>query len=74
VRELASAVGLGGRDRRLGSPAERARVSVTRAIRSALARIDEHSSALGDHLERTIRTGTYCSYAPDPRAPIEWRV
>jgi tetratricopeptide (TPR) repeat protein len=74
VRELASAVGLGGRDRRLGSPAERARVSVTRAIRSALARIDEHSSALGDHLERTIRTGTFCSYRPDPRAPIDWRV
>jgi len=74
VRELAGAVGLGGRDRRLGSPSERARVSVTRAIRSALARLDEHSSALGDHLERTIQTGTFCSYRPDPRAPIDWRV
>jgi tetratricopeptide (TPR) repeat protein len=74
VRELAGAIGLGGRDRRMGSPSERARVSVTRAIRSALTRIREHSSALGDHLERTIHTGTYCSYTPDPRAPIEWRV
>ena len=74
VRELARAVGLGGRDRRLGSPSERARVSVTRAIRSALARLDEHSSALGNHLERTIQTGTFCSYRPDPRAPIDWRV
>jgi cytochrome c-type biogenesis protein CcmH/NrfG len=74
VRELAAAIGLGGRDRRMGSPSERARVSVTRAIRSALARIDEHSSALGDHLERTIRTGTFCSYRPDPRAPIDWRI
>jgi tetratricopeptide (TPR) repeat protein len=74
VRELASAIGLGGRDRRMGSPSERARVSVTRAIRSALARIGEHSSALGDHLERTIRTGTFCSYTPDPRAPIDWRI
>jgi tetratricopeptide (TPR) repeat protein len=74
VRELAGAVGLGGRDRRLGSPSERARVSVTRAIRSALARFDEHSSALGNHLERTIQTGTFCSYRPDPRAPIDWRV
>jgi tetratricopeptide (TPR) repeat protein len=73
VRELAGAVGLGGRDRRLGSPSERARVSVTRAIRSALARINEHSSALGDHLERTIQTGTFCSYRPDPRLPINWR-
>jgi hypothetical protein len=74
VRELAAAIGLGGRDRRMGSPSERARVSVTRAIRSALARIDEHSSALGDHFERTIRTGTFCSYRPDPRAPIDWRI
>jgi Cdc6-like AAA superfamily ATPase len=74
VRELASAIGLGGRDRRTGSPSERARVSVTRAIRAALARIGDQSSALGDHLERAIRTGTYCSYTPDPRAPIDWRI
>jgi tetratricopeptide (TPR) repeat protein len=74
VRELAGAIGLGGRDRRMGSAAERARVSVTRAIRSALARIDEHSPALGDHLERTIHTGTFCSYAPDPRAPADWKI
>jgi hypothetical protein len=74
VRELAGAIGLGGRDRRMGSPSERARVSVTRAIRSALARVAEHSSALGDHLERTIRTGTFCSYRPDPRTPINWRI
>jgi eukaryotic-like serine/threonine-protein kinase len=74
VRELAGAIGLGGRDRRMGSAAERARVSVTRAIRSALARIQEHSPALGDHLERTIHTGTFCSYGPDPRAPADWRI
>jgi hypothetical protein len=74
VRELAGAIGLGGRDRRMGSPSERARVSVTRAIRAALARIGDQSSALGDHLERTIHTGTYCSYTPDPRAPIDWRI
>lgn len=74
VRELAGAIGLGGRDRRTGSASERARVSVTRAIRSALARIREHSPALGDHLQRTIHTGTFCSYTPDPRAPIDWRI
>ncbi len=74
VGELVGAIGLGGRDRRMGSPAERARVSVTRAIRSALARIHEHSPALGEHLERTIHTGTFCSYAPDPRAPADWQI
>jgi AAA ATPase domain len=73
VTELARALGLGGRDRRAASPSERARVSVTRAIRAALARIREHSPTLGEHLERTIRTGTFCSYVPDPRAP-DWRL
>jgi tetratricopeptide (TPR) repeat protein len=72
TRELAVAVGLGGRDRVASSAAERARVSVTRAIRSAMGRIGEQSPALADHLEATIRTGTFCSYTPDPRAPIDW--
>jgi len=70
--QLAAAVGLGGRDRRAGSPAERARVNITRAIKAALARIRAHSPALADHLDATIHTGTFCSYAPDPRAPITW--
>lgn len=74
VREIARAVGLGGRDRRAGSAAERARASVTRAVRTALAKIRQHSPVLGGHLDRTIRTGTFCSYAPDPRAPIDWRL
>jgi class 3 adenylate cyclase/tetratricopeptide (TPR) repeat protein len=74
VRELASALGLGGRDRRAASPSERARVSVTRAIRAALARIREHSATLGEHLDRSVHTGTFCSYSPDPRAPLDWRL
>jgi hypothetical protein len=74
VRELARAVGLGGRDRRAGSVSERARVSVTRALRQAMARIREHNSPLGEHLDRAIRTGTYCAYLPDPRAPVDWHL
>jgi tetratricopeptide (TPR) repeat protein len=70
--ELAAAVGLGGRDRKTGSAAERARVNITRAIRAALSRIRAHSPALAGHLDATIHTGTFCSYAPDPRAPITW--
>ena len=72
VEELAAATGLGGRDRRLGSDAERARVNVTRAIRTSMARIGEHHPELAAHLERTVRTGTFCVYEPDPRAPISW--
>jgi hypothetical protein len=72
VRELSRAVGLGGRDRRAASASERARAGVTRAVRQAIARIGEHHPQLGEHLSRTIRTGTYCAYFPDPRAPAGW--
>jgi tetratricopeptide (TPR) repeat protein len=74
VRELSRAVGLGGRDRRAASVSERARVGVTRAVRQAMARIGEHHPPLGEHLSRTVRTGTYCAYLPDPRAPARWGV
>jgi tetratricopeptide (TPR) repeat protein len=73
VRELARAFGLSGRGRRAASASERARAGVTRAVRQAMARISEHHPHLGEHLSRTIRTGTYCAYLPDPRAPTGWR-
>jgi len=72
VAELARAVGLGGRDRRAASHAERARLNVTRAIRAAMANLARANPPLGAHLAATIRTGRYCSYTPDPRAPITW--
>jgi tetratricopeptide (TPR) repeat protein len=72
VRELSRAVGLGGRDRRAGFASERARASVTRAVRQAMVRISDHHPVLGEHLDRAIRTGTYCAYLPDPRAPVRW--
>lgn len=74
VRELSRAIGLGGRDRRAGSASERARVSVTRAVRSAMVRIRAHNPQLGEHLDRSIRTGTYCAYLPDPRALLTWQL
>ena len=57
-RELARAIGLGGRHRRVGSAAERARASVTRAVRHSMRRIRALHPRLGTHLERAIRTGT----------------
>jgi len=74
AQELSRAVGLGGRARRAGAHAERARVSVTRAIASALEKIGEHNARLGRHLGATIKTGVFCSYVPDPRAPLAWVV
>jgi len=73
LRELAGAVGLGGRDRRAASTSERARAGVTRAVRQAMSRITELHPDLGEHLDRTIHTGTYCSYVPDSRLAAAWR-
>jgi pimeloyl-ACP methyl ester carboxylesterase len=72
-RELSRAVGLGGRDRRAASAAERARINVTRAIKIALERIAEHNPALATLLTKGIRTGTFCSYTPDSRLPASWQ-
>jgi predicted ATPase len=74
TRQLAQAVGMFGRDRRSGSAAERARLNVTRAIRSAIQKISERNAQLGQLLGTCIRTGSFCCYIPDPRAPIEWKL
>jgi len=72
VAELARATGLGGRDRRAASAAERARQSVARAIKLAVDTITGHLPELGHHLARSIKTGTYCCYTPDPAVTITW--
>jgi hypothetical protein len=72
--ELASAVGLGGRDRRAGSPQERARLNVTRAIKTSIQRLAKHDPALAAHLAATVRTGRACVYRPERAAPVGWRV
>lgn len=66
LAELSRGLGLGGRDRTTGSTSERARLAVTKAIRSAMGTVTEHHRALGDHLDRTVRTGMFCSYSSDP--------
>ena len=67
VRELAAATGLGGRPRQLGSESERARLNVTRAIRTAIARIRDRAPDAAAHLDQAVRTGTRCSYHPPNR-------
>lgn len=74
ARELAARVGLGGRARKASSATDRARMSVTRALRTAIDRIAESNPVLGRHLEATIKTGTYVSYTPDPRVPVDWKL
>jgi len=62
--ELERAIGLGGRERRTGGAAERARSNVQRRILHAIQQIRAGSQRLGEHFAATVRTGTYCCYAP----------
>ena len=73
VLELSRAVGLGGRLRSSGFDAERARTAVTRSLRYALGRLATHHESLAHHLERSVRTGTYCAYCPDDAAVVAWQ-
>ena len=68
--ELAGALGLGGRARIAGDPAERARKAVTMRIRAAIATIAAHDEPLARHLRNAVRTGRVCSY--EPEGPVSW--
>jgi hypothetical protein len=70
LAELSGAYGLGGRARRRGDSSERARSTVTQRLRDAIARVESTDAALGAHLRRSVRTGTYCTYAPE--SPMAW--
>ncbi len=69
-RALLSSVGLGGRDRKTGAASEKARINVTRHLRTAIERIAEHHDALAKLLGESIRTGSYCCYLPKLR--FDW--
>jgi predicted ATPase len=70
IEELKRATGLGGRPRRAGSPAEKARVNVTRTIRHAIADLASRAPDVAAHLEESIVTGISCCY--EPRVEIVW--
>jgi non-specific serine/threonine protein kinase len=74
TEQLAYAVGLGGRDRLALSDVERARVTVTKAIRAGVRRILSLDPDLGGHLEVSVRTRTFCIYRPDPGSAITWTI
>src|ERR1700719_4529643 len=72
TRELSRAVGLGGRNRRAASGSERARQSIGKTIKSVLDRIAQSDAGLAELFARSIKTGNFCSYQPDPDFPIAW--
>ena len=67
---LTAATGLGGRSRRAGSAAERARVSVRNSIAASLKTVEAQDQNLALHLRNSIKTGAFCSYSPD--RPVTW--
>jgi hypothetical protein len=74
AQHLASAVGLGGRDRKASSEAERARSAVTKRAKKAIQRINEAIPSLGHHLTARIKTGYFFSYNPHPDRPVAWKL
>ena len=72
VRELSRAAGLGGRPRTTGATTERARTSVTKAIRGSIDRLGAADRQLGLHLAQSIKTGSFCAY--EPPEPWTWEL
>jgi hypothetical protein len=70
--ELTAAMGIGRGDAKVTFVTERARLNVTKSVKTALRHISKHHPPLGQHLVTSIRTGTFCSYLPDPTRPISW--
>ena len=68
--QLSEAFGLGGQPRPVGSPQEKARHSVSKAIHRAIRNIKKKNQHLGDHLSNSIYTGTYVSYRPE--SSVDW--
>lgn len=74
LAEVAAATGLGGRTRPSGSSAERARVTVRKAIAAAIHTIQAADPVVARHLTTHVRTGQSCIYEPDPDRPVTWQL
>jgi tetratricopeptide (TPR) repeat protein len=72
LTELRTATGLGGRTRRLGDEAERARKTVTARIRDTLRKLDASHPQLAAHLRAAVATGATCSYRPGEQ--LAWQL
>ncbi|WP_297623526.1 hypothetical protein [Nocardioides sp.] len=72
--EIAAATGLAGRTRPTGSSAERARVTVRKAISAAIQAIDAADPVVVRHLTAHVHTGQSCIYEPSPDRPVTWQL
>jgi tetratricopeptide (TPR) repeat protein len=74
LAQVSAATGLGGRPRTTGSGAERARITVRKAIATALDAVHSADPVVARHLTTHVRTGLRCSYQPDPDVAVDWRL
>ncbi len=65
VNHLSSSLGLGGKTRKLDDQIDKVRSAVTWRIRTAIKKIKESHTSLGNHLSNSIRTGLFCAYTPE---------
>ena len=70
--ELAKAVDLTGKPRRVADPYHRHRVAVRQAIERTLDRIKSRHLPLWQHLHNALNVTAYQSYAPSP--PVDWKI
>ncbi len=70
AEQLAAVAGDDGCGRSGPSVKERARVNVRNCITKALRAIRHHDERLWRHLSNSVKTGTFCCYAPD--RPVVW--
>ena len=70
IEHLSASLGRGNQTRRGTDNTERARSAVTHRLRATIRQLAKAHPTLGQHLEHSIRTGTYCSYQPE--RPVEW--
>lgn len=72
VDHLSKSLGLGGKQRKVNDQVDKARSAVTWRIRSAIKKIKESHESLGNHLSKSIKTGTFCSYNPERK--MDWNL
>ncbi|MDQ4130862.1 MAG: hypothetical protein M3133_07740, partial [Actinomycetota bacterium] len=65
LAQLTASYGIARSLRSVGNPTERAITTISSRIRTALARVERAHPALGEHLDDSLRLGTFCSYSPE---------
>jgi tetratricopeptide (TPR) repeat protein len=74
IEHARASAGLGNRSRQFDDATERARTSVQKAIRRAIANIERDAPELATALRESVRTGYQCRYEPTHAAPRRWVV